>query len=149
MAGKTVELETLYPIAMSAARSTARPGMNRLETSGFQVAALSADPTLPAGTGTSYPRPADWLVGLPWTVWVFQSDSTPPMFEYWFCAIRRIDKVSRLLPFFDGTVSGGPAQTLPVEESVGPVNVEFAVLAQSTWNAQTRTRSVYPHTEVK
>jgi len=71
------------------------------------------------------------------------------MFEYWFCIISRMASVSRALPLFDGTVSGGAAQVLPVGESVGPVNVEFAVLAQSTWNAQTRTRSVQPHTDAK
>src|SRR3954449_10190635 len=149
MAGNTVELDTLYPRAMSAARSTATLGMKRLDGSGFQVAAWSADPTVPPVTGTWYQRTADWAAELPWTVWVFQSDSTPPTFEYWFCAIRRIARVSRLLPLLDGTVFGGPAQTLPVKESVGPVNVEFAVLFQSTWNAQTRTRSVNIHTEVK
>src|SRR3954467_11181772 len=147
MAGNSVELDTLYPIAMSAARSTATLGMKRLEPSGFQVAAWSADPTVPPVTGTWYQRTADWLVELPWTVCVFHSDSTPPMFEYWFWAIRRIASVSRLLPLFDGTVSGGPAQTLlPVEESLGPVNVKLRVLAKSTETAQPPTGRASPPT---
>src|SRR4051794_27469007 len=71
------------------------------------------------------------------------------MFVYWFCIISRIASVSRSLPFFDGTVSGGAAHVVAVVESVGPVKVEWAVFAQSTWNCQTRRGLVKPHTDAK
>src|SRR5205814_1569211 len=76
-----------------------------------------------------------------------QSDSIPPMFAYWFCIISRVASVSRLLPPLSATVPGALAQVLPVRTSVGPVNVELAVLFQSTWNFQTRTRSLALQTE--
>src|SRR5438270_1517454 len=123
--------------------------MNRFVDVGFDVAACSALPTVPAVTGTWYQRTAAWLEELPCTVWLSHSDSTPPMFVYWFCAIRRGCSVSMTLPFLDGTSSGAAAHELPVIESVGPVNVELAVFVQSTWNFHTLTRSVWLQTDVK
>src|SRR4051794_6293175 len=70
------------------------------------------------------------------------------MLEYWFCIIARGPSVSRSQPSFSGTSDGGLAHEVEVVESVGPVNVEFAVFAQSTWNLKTRTRLVQPHTEL-
>ena len=148
MAGYIEELVTLYPMAMSPRRSTARLGMNRFNESGLKVAACRALPMLPPVTGTWYQRTAAWLVLLPSTVWLSHSDSTPPTFVYWFCIMSRIGRVSRGWPSFSGTVDGGDPQVVAVVESVGPVKVEFAVLAQSTWNFQTRTRSVQPQTDV-
>ena len=77
--------------------------MNRLPEPGFHVAACSAPPTVPPVTGTWYQRTAAWLEELPWTVWLSHNDSTPPMFVYWFCAIRRGASVSMRLPFLDAT----------------------------------------------
>src|SRR5437588_190580 len=122
--------------------------MNRFAELGFHVAACSALPTVPPVTGTWYQRTAAWLEELPCTVWLSHNDSTPPRFVYWFCAISLIASVSRLLPFLDGTLSGGEAHVLPVIESDGPVNVELAVFAQSTWNFHTLTRSVWLQTDV-
>src|SRR5919198_3992413 len=134
---------------ISPRRSTAALGMNRFAEFGFHVAACRAFPTVPPVTGTWYQRTAAWVEELPWTVWLSHKDSTPPMFEYWFCTIKWMPSASRVLPFLDGTSPGGEAHVETVIESVGPVNVELAVLAQSTWNFHTRTRFVQPHTEAK
>src|SRR5215217_8334872 len=130
-------------------RSTAKLGMKRFAASGLKLAACTALPTVPPVTGTWYQRTAAWLAELPWTVWEFQSDSTPPRFVYWFCTISRMPSASRSLPFLDGTALGGLAHVVAVVESVGPLNVELAVFAQSTWKLQTRTRFVQPQTDVK
>src|SRR5688500_17184494 len=127
---------------MLPARSRGMLGMNRWFPSGLYVDAWSAAPIVPPVTGTWYQRTAAWVALEPATVCVFQSDSTPPMFEYWFCIMRRIGRVSRSLPPRTGTALGPAAQALPVDESVGPVKVELAGVAQSTWNFQTRTRVV-------
>src|SRR5947199_142615 len=87
--------------------------MNRFVDVGFHVAACSALPTVPAVTGTWYQRTAAWVEELPCTVWLSHRDSMPPMFVYWFCAISRMASVSRLLPFFEGTVPGGEAHEPP------------------------------------
>jgi nitrate/nitrite transporter NarK len=72
------------------------------------------------------------------------------MFEYWFCIIVRSASVSKLFPPEpDGTVLGGLAIAVAVVEFVGPVNVEFAVLDQSTWNFHTCTLLVKLPTEAK
>jgi hypothetical protein len=71
---------------------------------------------------------------LPLTVWVTHSDSVPPMFEYWFCAMARTASVSRLLPPWDGTVFGGLAHWVAAVGMSGPVNVDVEILFQSTWN---------------
>src|SRR6266480_7815218 len=113
-------------MAMSPRSSTATLGMNRFATaSGFHVAACSALPTVPPVTGTWYQRTAAWEGELPWTVWVSHSDSTPPMFVYWFCIISRMRSVSRLFPLLDGTVVGARAHAVAVVESVGPRKVEL------------------------
>src|SRR4051812_35780105 len=70
------------------------------------------------------------------------------MFVYWFCIISRISSVSRLLPPLDGTLAGGTAQVLGTSAWLGPVNVELAVLFQSTWNFHTSTVFRKHHTEV-
>ena len=83
------------------------------------------------------------------TVCVDQSDSTPPMFVYWFCIIARYVSVSRLLPPCAGTLHGRVGPVEPVRGAVGPVNVELATLAQSTWNFQTRIAFVTARSTAK
>src|SRR5829696_5409241 len=129
---------------MFPALSTARLGMKRLLLSGFHVDACRAEPIVPAVTGIWYQRTADCVDVLPRTVCAFQSDSTPSMFAYWFCIIVRGPSVSSEFPFFSTTVDGGLDQLEPAEESVGPVSVDAAGAAQSTWNFHTRTRLVQP-----
>ena len=87
---------------------------------------------MPPVTGTWYQRTAACDELAPATVWLFHSDSTPPMFVYWFCIIARKVSVSRVFPTSSGTSPGPTAQVAPVDASVGPVNVELAVLFQST-----------------
>jgi hypothetical protein len=76
-------------MAMLPMRSTATLGMKRFLESGLYVDAWSALPIVPPVTGTWYQRTAAWLELEPATVWTFHSDSTPPMFVYWFCIIAR------------------------------------------------------------
>jgi hypothetical protein len=45
--------------------------------------------------------------------------------------------VSSELPSFSGTVLG-PTLNVEIDEFVGPVNVEFAGVVQSTWNFHVR-----------
>ena len=63
--------------------------IQRFFESGLNVEAWSALPTAPPVTGTWYQRTAAWLALPPATAWLSQSDSTPPMFEYWFWAMSR------------------------------------------------------------
>jgi hypothetical protein len=127
---------------MSPTASTAMLGNQRLMELGLYVDACTALPIVFPVTGTWYQRTAAWLELLPATVWLSHSDSTLPTFEYWFCIISRIGNVSRSVPLFSGTVPGGPDQVDPVSESVGPVKVELAGVAQSTWKRHTWSRSV-------
>ena len=89
IAGYIVASDTLYPMAMLPARSTAALGMKRFLESGLYVDAWRALPIVPPVTGTWYQRTVAWLELLPATVWLSHSDSTPPMFVYWFCIIAR------------------------------------------------------------
>src|SRR5919199_3922973 len=125
---------------MSPFLSRARLGMNRFFESGAQVdCCLGVEAIVPPVTGSWYQRTRA-MFGVPPlpTVWVSQSDSAPPRFVYWFCIISRYASVSRLLPPFSGT-SEGPVLKLATELLTGPVKLELAVFAQSTWNFQTRT----------
>ena len=94
---------------------------------------------VPSVTGTSYQRTRATF-GVPPLpiVCVSQSDSRPPRFVYWFCIIRRYVSVSSALPSFSGTVDG-PTLNVETPTFVGPVNVEAAGFAQSTWNFHVRT----------
>src|SRR5919198_4527301 len=121
---------------MSPLLSTARLGMKRFIASGAQVDCWRTAPIDPPVTGSSYQRTCATLPPLP-TVCVSQSDSRPPMFVYWFCIISRYESVSSWLPSFSGTVEG-PTLNVETPVSVGPVNVEFAGVVQSTWNFHVR-----------
>src|SRR5215213_10672855 len=124
---------------MFPALSTARLGMKRFFESGAQVdCCRGVVETVPPVTGSSYQRTCATFGAPPFpTVCVSHSDSRPPRFVYWFCIMSRYESVSRLLPVFSGTVDG-PTLNVPDDAFVGPVNVEFAGFAQSTWNFQTR-----------
>src|SRR5919199_1702026 len=126
-------------MAMSPLLSTARLGMNRFFESGANVDCCDGDDAIaPPVTGSWYHRTCATF-GVPPlpTVCVSQSDSLPPMFVYWFCIISRYVSVSRLLPCFSGT-SLGPTLNVATPTFVGPVKVELAGEAQSTWKRQTR-----------
>jgi hypothetical protein len=63
--------------------------IQRFFGSGLYVAACVAAPTVPPVTGTWYQRTAACEELVPATVWLFHSDSAPPMLLYWFWAISR------------------------------------------------------------
>src|SRR5438132_6790569 len=121
---------------MSPFLSTASDGMNRFDESGDHVDCWRGlDAIAPPVTGSSYQRTCAML-GEP-TVCVSQSDSRPFSFVYWFCIINRYESVSMLLPWSSGTLLG-PGLKVAIGTSVGPLNAEFAVVVQSTWNFQIR-----------
>src|SRR5213592_2028799 len=102
MAGNSVELDALYPIAMFPFLSTARLGIQRaIEESGAQVDCCSGPEvtTVPPVTLSWYHRGevSAEFPGLA-TVWVSHSDSTPPRLVYWLWTISRSCSVSRALP---------------------------------------------------
>src|SRR5881296_1079618 len=126
---------------MSPFLSTARLGIHRASVeSGAHVDCCTGPDvtTVPPVTFNWYQRGdvSDELPGFA-TVCVSQSDSAPPRFVYWFCTIKRSRRVSSAFPFFAGTVDAPTPQVASVTLD-GPVSVELATLAQSTWNLQTR-----------
>src|SRR5919201_4699910 len=124
---------------MSPFLSTARLGMNRFFESGAHVDCCAGELAIaPPVTGSWYQRACATLGEPPFpTVCESQSDSLPFRFVYWFCIISRYESVSMLLPPFSGTLEG-PTLKVAIGTFVGPVNVEFAVFPQSTWNFHTR-----------
>src|SRR4051794_29778139 len=68
------------------------------------------------------------------TVCVTQSDSAPPRSEYCACAIARIASVSALLAGVDALLGNASGQQFGASCASGPVNVDAAMLFQSTWN---------------
>src|SRR3954447_18213828 len=123
---------------MSPFLSTARLGMKRLSASGAHVDCWRTAPTAPPVTGSSYQRTCATFAVAPFPiVCVSQSDSRPPMFVYWFCIITRYVSVSSALPSFSGTLLG-PTLNVEIAVFVGPVNVEFDGVVQSTWNFHVR-----------
>ncbi len=105
--------------------------------SGSQVAAcgrLAA--TVPPVTLVWYQRGAAKPAVFPRrTVCEVHTDSTPPIFVYWFCIIARIWRTSRALPPCDsafGTAAFG--QLVAARGVSGPVKVDSEILFQSTWN---------------
>src|SRR5215831_12205882 len=134
---------------MSPRWSTARLGMKRKNV--FALSGSKLEPwttfaaTVPPVTLAWYQR----MVALPpvgalqvvlfaltprWTVWSTQSDSAPPMFVYWACAITRMGSTSTALAgvaAFPGVAFG---QQLGWSWLNGPVNVDVEGLSQSTWN---------------
>src|SRR5438552_9476045 len=104
MAGNTVELDALYPMAMLPSLSTARLGIQRATVeSGAQVDCCTG----PEVT-TVLPVTLNWyhrgevkpaFPGLA-TVCVIHSDSAPLRFVYWFCTINRSRSESSALPLF-------------------------------------------------
>src|SRR5450432_2493513 len=125
-------------MARSPLRSTATLGMKRLMTlapSGSHVAAWGmVGATVPPVTFTWYQRGAAKPVVLPRrTVWVAQSDSTPPRFEYWFCIIARIWSTSRALPPKEGALATfALGQLVAAVGTCGPVKLESEMWSQST-----------------
>src|SRR5919204_1811431 len=113
--------------------------MKRFFESGANVDCWRGERAIvPPVTGSSYQRTCATFGEPPLpTVCVNQSDSLPFRFVYWFCIISRYESVSTLLPPLSGTLEG-PTLKVAIGTFVGPVNVEFAVFPQSTWNFQTR-----------
>src|SRR5581483_4144269 len=115
---------------MSPARSTARLGMKRyitLAPSGSHVVACEMlGFTVPPLTSTCYQRGAAKPDVLPLrTVCVAHSDSTPPMFVYWFCIIARICSTSSALPPSDGAFGTAAfGQLVAADGTSGPVKVD-------------------------
>src|SRR3954451_766878 len=126
MDGNIVPSDTLYPIAMSPALSTARLDMNRFFESGAHVDCCVGEVgTAPPVMFSWYQRGCATFGEPPFpTVWVSHRDSLPPRFVYWFCIIRRYDSVSTLLPLFSGTFPG-PTLNVAIGTFVGPVSVEL------------------------
>src|SRR5438552_4302473 len=134
---------------MSPTRSTARLGMKRKNV--FAPSGSKLEPwttfaaTVPPLTFAWYQRTVAFppvvalhvvFVALTprWTVWSTQSDSAPPMFEYWACAIARMGSTSAALAVvaaFPGVAFG---EQLGWRCVSGPVNVDVDGLSQSTWN---------------
>src|SRR5262245_7863310 len=108
--------------------------------SGSQVAACGRlGATVPPVTFTWYQRgAAKPLVLARLTVCVAHSDSTPPIFEYWFCIIAWMPSVSRLFPPCEGAKgTWALGQLEDANEVKGPVKVESEMRSQSTWNLYT------------
>jgi hypothetical protein len=68
------------------------------------------------------------------TVCVTQSDSAPPILEYWACAIARIWSVSRLLAGVGALGTFAFGQQVGASWVSGPVKVDVEILSQSTWS---------------
>ena len=68
------------------------------------------------------------------TVWSTQSDSAPPRFEYWACAIARIESVSAAFAGVEALDTAAFGQQFGASCVCGPVKVEVETLSQSTWN---------------
>src|SRR3954451_22252271 len=132
---------------MSPTRSTARAGMNRkkvLAPSGSQVAPWTTfAATVPPVTLAWYQR----TVALPpvvalqvvfvaltprCTVWATQSDSAPPMFEYWACAIARMGSTSAPLAVVEALAGVAFGQQFGASWLCGPLNVDVEMRSQST-----------------
>src|SRR5215211_8569 len=124
---------------MSPFLSSARLGMNRFLVSGAHVDCCVGEvASVPPVTASWYQRGCALFAVPPLpTVCVSQSDSLPPWFVYWFCIISRYVSVSSALPDCSGTVDG-PTLNVAVDAFVGPVKVELAGVAKSTWNFHTR-----------
>ena len=69
---------------------------------------------------------------LRWTVCATQSDSAPPRFEYWACAIARIASTSAAFAGVDALAGVAFGQQFGWSCVWGPVNVEVEILSQST-----------------
>src|SRR5947208_4376581 len=134
---------------MSPTRSTARLGMKRKNV--FAPSGSKLEPwttfaaTVPPLTFAWYQRTVAFppvmalqvvFVALTprWTVWSTHSDSVPPRFEYWGCAIARIDRVSAAFAGVAALATAALGQQLGASCVNGPVNVDVETLSQSTWN---------------
>src|SRR3954447_4753476 len=129
-------------------RSTARDGMKRknvFAASGSKVEAWTRfAATVPPVTFAWYHRIVALLVFLPpqfavvnsprFTVWSTQSDSAPPRFEYWACAMALIESVSAELAGVDAFADEAFGQQFGASWVNGPVNVDVETLSQSTRN---------------
>src|SRR6476469_4297381 len=70
---------------------------------------------------------------LRWTVWSTQSDSAPPRFVYWACAMARIASTSAGFAGVDALAGVALGQQFGCSCVNGPVNVDGETLSQSTW----------------
>src|SRR4051794_909552 len=132
---------------MSPTWSTARLGMKRkdvLAASGSHVAPWTTfGATVPPVTFAWYQR----TVALPpvtalqvvfvaltprWTVCETHSDSAPPIFEYWACAIARIASTSALFAGVSALAGVAFGQQFGASWTSGPVNVDVEMRSQST-----------------
>ena len=68
------------------------------------------------------------------TVCVTQSDSAPPMFEYWACAIARIGRTSAALAGVSALGGVEFGQQVGWSWVSGPVKVDVEILSQSEWS---------------
>src|SRR5262249_4683668 len=146
--GFVVAFDFVSPIAMFPVRSTARLGMKRKNVfapSGSKVAPwVRLAAMVPPVTLAWYQRivalfefvPPQLAIGNSprLTVWSTQSDSVPPMFEYWAWAIARIESVSAALAGVAAFATAEFGQHVGAACVVGPVNVDVDGLSQSTWN---------------
>src|SRR3954468_14259054 len=136
---------------MSPRRSTAKLGMKRKNV--FAPSGSKVDPwatfaaTVPPVTLAWYQRSVAFppLVALQFafvaltprsTVWSTQSDSAPPIFVYWACAIARIGRTSAKFAGVDALAGDSSGQQLGWSWVTGPVNVEVDGLSQTTWNLE-------------
>src|SRR5262249_28719036 len=71
---------------------------------------------------------------LRWTVWLTHSDSLPPRFVYWACAIARIASTSAALAVVAALAGVAFGQQFGASCVTSPVNVDVEILSQSTWN---------------
>src|SRR5580765_3887732 len=133
---------------MSPTRSTARAGMKRKNvfapsgSNDLPWTTLAA--TFPPVTFAWYQRIVALFVFVPphvaivnsprLTVWSTQSDSAPPMFEYWAWAIARIASTSAAFAVVDALAGVAFGQQLGASCVCAPVNVDVDGLSQSTWN---------------
>src|SRR3954453_18455310 len=132
---------------MSPTRSTARLGMKRKNVfapSGSKVAPWTTfAATVPPVTFAWYQR----TVALPpvtalqvvfvaltprWTGGAIQTDSLPPMFEYWACAIARIASTSAALAGVEALAGVAFGQQFGASWICGPLKVEVEMLSQLT-----------------
>src|SRR3954468_1101705 len=129
-------------MAMSPRRSTARAGMKRKNvfapsgSNDLPWTTLAA--TFPPVTFAWYQRSVALFAFVPphvaivnsprLTVWSTQSDSAPPMFEYWAWAMALIERVSAELAGVEAFAGSEFGQQVGAACVVGPVSVDVETL---------------------
>src|SRR5919201_2141242 len=135
MPGCLLELEMLYPSAMSPLRSIATLPIQRYAESGAYVPCWYTV-GIPFGLRSSYQRTPTELPTV--TLWLTTSDSWSPKLRYASRYIRRsASESSCVVVPLCGMHVPPPLQAAENAATgivIGPVNVVFAVFVQSTWN---------------